>query len=706
MLITASWSGLERDFVDLGNLYSIDKEDFLIAALFQILKALGNPFKSIIKLGLLERYISDIDKNPFISNQIKEDVQKGKLAPENIDAYIVMFNHVFEYYNGVLDDMTAANLIKTCFYLKINPMLSETAPGTVTDGIPDRLAIMKKLTESWRWDSDTIKRIDHFDSWEIDASTRLLNNMKKFLLKGYKRILGSIDSSVAASRIHHDTLKSISRKIFSHFSPEPMKIDNSLSLKVFHPEKLLFIEFIKDHDGREFWILGKKTILESKTSSTIIYKAGALLNLIVWTSLHGLYKKNFTRLNLSAGYLAVDTSFVQNLLDELNTNFAIKNIELSNAYFLQDAFPVSAYIIINMHSRDARRINNMFFLYHNSWGETRFEEYGRETDLPHLLTILINSALRTGRDFERTLRIISSSPFNLSQDYKKLKVMLKNIFDFFVNEEGYRKRRYITMIGNNYYLFSNKKNRSNVVAGYKVCETELKLLYSIAYNRGVEMLVKADESIPELNLIDTITKNFRDDSIQIYFQTVNKYMFYYISDERGSIIYIRKAAAVHNDYMARLYNFAEKAVEQVLQYNSTSSLAQSKKKVRVYSLNRDAQYKCTIDEINPELEKSIFSRRGSIVPFQLSLHILEDGEVGYRFTLPDGGFSEIYNRTEIVSLANEIKVLMESVPGYSFFVSDAFVEHAEIPLYRNNTSFAFSEKNRFELMIEKGLQKL
>ncbi len=692
-------------FVDLGNLYMISKDDFLIAALFQILKALGNPFKSIIKLGLLERYISDIDKNPYISNQIKKNVQQGKLGPEDIDAYIVMFNQVFQYYNDVIDDMTATNLIKTCFYLKINPMLSEEGvPGSGEEST-NRYEIMRSLTRKWGWDSATIKRIDNFDNWEIDEANRLLNNMKKYLLKGYKRIISGINTQVAASRIHQETLKGISRKIFSHFSPEARKIDNSLSLKVFKPAKLLFIEFIKDHNGREYWILGKKNIDEKSSSRTIIYKAPGLLNIIAWASLHGLYKKDFTRLNLSAGYFSVDTAFLQDLLEELNTHFSIKKVSLSNANFMQDAFPVVAYVIINMFHKDVKKVDNIFFLYHNSWGETRFEEFHSITDLPHILTTLINSSLRTGQDFQRTMRIISAAPFNRSREYKRLLKTFQEIFEFFVNKEGYKKRRFITMLGNNYYVFTNRKDGGGAVVGYKACETELKLLYSIAYNRGLKSEIRVDDDVPELNHLRIIAENFSEDSVQIYYEARHKYMYYYISDERGSILFARKLVSQHDDYLARLYVFAENAINHVLEYNPATPLAEAEKSIHLYRIERDTQNTTSIEEINPELEKAVFATRQTIVPSRLSLHILDNGEVGYRFSLPDGGYSEIYQRRSVPALAKEIGVLMESVPGYTYFISDVYVEHAEIPLYQQYTSFAFSEKNRFELMVEMGLNR-
>ena len=66
----------DYEFVDLGNLYEISKEDFLGAALFQIIKSLGNPFKSIIKIGVLEKYLFG-EGYSLLSQKIKMNILRG-----------------------------------------------------------------------------------------------------------------------------------------------------------------------------------------------------------------------------------------------------------------------------------------------------------------------------------------------------------------------------------------------------------------------------------------------------------------------------------------------------------------------------------------------------------------------------------------------------------------------------------------------------
>lgn len=704
-LETAKEKGLDRDYVDLGNLYSAHKNDFLIAALFQILKSLGNPFKSLIKLGLLERYINDIDRNPYISNMIKKDVQSGNIKPENTDAYIVMFNHVFDYYKTIRGDKTAASIMKTCFYLKIDPMVSRFFNISRTDRLPERTRIMNQLVRDWGWSESTVKRIDNFENWDVEETSKLMVSIKKYILHGYKNILGNLESSETINNLHADTLKGISRKIYSHFSPENNKVDNTLSVKAFQPEKLLSIEFVKDRQGKEFWILGKTNITDSGSYKSIMYKTPDLFSMIVWVSMHGLYQKDYTRLNIESGYFPVNHSFIQELLTQLKNQFSIKAINLHNRYFLKEPFPVMSNIIINFYTRKTPGIDNIFFLFHNSWGETRFLQYKNETDLAIIITDMVNGGLETGNPYDQFHRVISSEPFSSSREFRRLRSLIRDVYTFFVEETPFRKKRYITMLGGYYYVFSNKKAGNRTVVGYKSCENELRLLYSIAYNRGIKTVIQVDESVPELDYLRTIVENHVENTIQIYFQLGSKYCYYFISDERGSLIFYRKYASLHSAYLGRLYCFAENVVNTVVENNPASVLAHSGNRIRLYELKRDDHHNVNMEEINPEMERSVFLTRKNLVPFTLSLHLLENGDFGYRFTLPDGGYTDIFTRSDVVEVTREIRVLMESVEGYMYYVSGINLMYTEIPMYSQFTSISFSEKNRFELMIEKGLQK-
>ena len=165
----------------------------------------------------------------------------------------------------------------------------------------------------------------------------------------------------------------------------------------------------------------------------------------------------------------------------------------------------------------------------------------------------------------------------------------------------------------------------------------------------------------------------------------------------------RKKSEYHNEYFASLINFSESTIKQVTQSNPGSNLAKNGGLIKTYAVDIDSTGKSTITEFDYTKNVILSQYREKIFPVCLYLHLLENGDVGYRFTLPDGGSSEIFSRNEIESVSREISTLMESFIEYKFFPTSVNLENSEIKMYSQYTSFAFSEKNRFELLIEKNL---
>ncbi|MCL1834482.1 MAG: class I adenylate cyclase, partial [Leptospirales bacterium] len=440
----------EKEFIDLGNIAGVQKGDFLIAALFQIIKSLGNPFKSIIKLGLLERYINGNEKNPFISNIIKKNINDGKNEKLDVDAYCLMFDQVYGYYKTYIDDLTSINIIRTCFYLKINPRLSIVEKNEKNSGDDIVKKIMRQYAKDWGWDNDIVKRIDSFKNWDIESTEKIMNNTKKVILKGYKNILSALGSEVDAESIDKDSLLAINRKIYSHFSPEDKKIDNTLNFKKYPPEKLLSLDYVVDSKSIGQWFLNKRTIINEKAAKVLIKKSPHLLSLIVWISLNNLYTRDFTRLDIEHGIYNLDPNYIRDLIADLSSNFSIKSLHLHNSFFLRAAFPMLSYIIINPFQKYAKRPDEIFFLYHNSWGETRFESYNTYNAVPELICRAINGALLSGVENVNTLYVTSSDPFVATKEFSILKSTIKKLFSFFTEKKTKVKQRFLTMIGDKY----------------------------------------------------------------------------------------------------------------------------------------------------------------------------------------------------------------------------------------------------------------
>lgn len=704
LLSAISETSLEREFVDLGNIAGLNKGDFLIAALFQIIKSLGNPFKSIIKLGLLEQYIHDDKKNPFISNIIKRNIHEGKTDRSSTDAYCIMFDQVYNYYHKYVDDMTALNIIKTCFYLKVNPHLSAYDSKSTGEAYYE---IMTQYTRQWGWDSDTIKHVDNFENWDIESTNKMMNNTKKVILKGYKNILAALGSEINAGSIDRESLLAINRKIYSHFNPEDKKIDNTLNFKKYPPEKLLSLDYVRDVKGAETWYLNKRIIINGKARKILIRKSPHLISLLAWISLNGLYQKDYSRIDIEQGFYHMDTNYIRDLISELSAEFSIKSLHLQNSFFLRDPFPVMSYLIINPFLKYSKKPDEIYFLYHNSWGETRFEVYRNDNDLPFIASQIINGSLISGMSDINALHITASEPYSNSKDFLTLKSTLKNLLMFFTENKTQVKQRYLTMIANRFTIFSNTVRQSgNSSVSYLQYSSEHQMLYTISYNRGIINRNRIDDRIPELDYLSKISAYDTGDSVKIFVLEGRKYSRFFVLNERGSVMMFRKKSEFHNEYLASLVSFAESAVQQIIDANPESILAETGGKVKLYHVETDSTGKSAITEFDNTKNGILIQYREKMFPVCLSLHLLDSGDVGYRFTLPDGGNSEIFSREDIESVSLEISTLMESVAGYRFFPTAVNLEYSEIKMYSLYTSFAFSEKNRFELLIEKNLDMI
>ena len=703
-------SDLKNDFIDLGNLHLVNKDEFLGAGIFQILKSLGNPFKSILKIGILEKYLLEESKNNILlCNILKEKIHKGIFDVNFIDPYILMFNMVVEYYSAKADDPMVIELLRRCFYIKIDPNLSAVSPDAATEYLPEKITIMQEYTKKWNWLAIKLKQMDDFRDWEISVLNKFWNNISKLILKTYKNILSSIGSSKISQKFSNEEMRYISRKITSSFATGGNKISPAVSFNDNPVEKFLFIESISQDDGSISWLLSKGFLSGSGSSKrSIVHKEPNLLAILAWIGINRLYQNNLTRVDIKSRYHLLEQGYVRELLNDLALHFSRKKVNIKNKYFFTDPFPILNFVIINLFSKYPKGIEDIYYLTHNSWGENIYEKYTSELDFSVILTKLLNGAIEHKQDFKDCVALTSPYPYKASKEFKLILYLFNDTYNFFMNDEpgseGKITKKYITTLGGNYVLFSYVRVKRENKITCSIFNNELKMLYSLSGLQGIKNIIKVNQMNPELNHLKIISDNFKDDAIQIYFQKARKYCYFFVSDERGSLIFFRKNADVFQDYLTRLYVFSKNVITQVMKNNPSSAFNRKESKgIEIYRLERNDLNQCKIAEINPALDENIFRQEKKIVPLKLSLLLLDSGEIGYRFNLPDGGISDNLSKTEISGIAKEIKILMETSKDYNYYISDINYSNLDLKLYKDYSTFSFVEKNRFELLIEKGL---
>jgi adenylate cyclase class 1 len=254
---------MKRDnYIDLGNLFEISKEDFLGAALFQIIKSLGNPFKSILKIGVLEKYLFGKTDSPLLSQKVKMHVLLSRLTNSILDSYLLMFDEVYDYYSQVINDPALLQILKQNLYLKIDPQLSRYLGIKDKKNIPYKVAVMFKYVHDWNWNLKVIEDMDNFDNWDFQRVMHFWDTVKRFMLMSYQKISAQFNTLNLKKQMSESDFILLSRKIKSYFSVEENKFEKLITFKDTPAEPILYIEPINEGIHEVKWRLFKRNAVK------------------------------------------------------------------------------------------------------------------------------------------------------------------------------------------------------------------------------------------------------------------------------------------------------------------------------------------------------------------------------------------------------------------------------------------------------------
>ena len=317
----------EDQFIDLGNLFSITKEDFLGAALFQLIKALGNPFKSILKIGILEKYLFGSEGAYLLSQKIKLSIHRGDFDNKILDSYILMFEEVYAYYDQILEDRELLKILRQNLYLKINPQLTKYAGMKNSRNLPYKVTAMSKYILDWKWNAAEVKELDNFDNWDYRKIMQFWNQVKKFMLLCYQKIAKELPSLNLAQHISESDFKLLSRKIKTNFSSDEEEIDNYVTFKDTPYESILYVEPINSGIKDVEWRLYKKdTSSKDAFQSTTLKTDTNIVKLLSWTAPEPDFRSTFSRLQIQSGYTRMNQNLILELCTEISNLFNKKDI--------------------------------------------------------------------------------------------------------------------------------------------------------------------------------------------------------------------------------------------------------------------------------------------------------------------------------------------------------------------------------------------
>jgi len=355
----------ESRILDMGYVRRIPPDEFFGASLWQIVKGLKSPFKSVLKFGLLERYMAGAGKgHNLLCERIKENLFMGRTAPWEIDPYALLFREVSDFYRSTGDEK-AVKLVRTAFLLKSR--------------IDEK---QDPESQDHEWDEDLARPFfvyaspdkgDILSKWGFNRLVRMGSLLNDYMIGTYKKISRGASKDPAAAKISPEDMTKLGRRIFSTLGRKQDKVER---LPLLIGGRKLFSEYHLSFDKQgtkpAVWrLLGKPQRVDGKSGPMAEVRSGHdPVPIMAWMIANELYAPHLP-VHLAKAAGPVSLADVTDLLRSLFEFFPPdKAFDTPMEEMLNPEAAVRLFFVVNfLTMRELPDITEAHIIYTTNWGE-------------------------------------------------------------------------------------------------------------------------------------------------------------------------------------------------------------------------------------------------------------------------------------------------------------------------------------------------
>ncbi|MCG8565969.1 MAG: class I adenylate cyclase, partial [Desulfobacterales bacterium] len=358
-------------YVDLGDIHAIPVNEYFGASIWQMFKWLKSPFKSVIKMGLLEKYIHDYGKEALLCNQYKNKwMNSGSYMKQaEKDSYILLLNNLLDYYRSVRDEK-ASSLLLSCFFLKLG-IAKESFAEQTTFGL--RKVLLEECFNKWDWDMEQVLELGQFKEWQYEKIQTLSLSIERHMLAKYNAVKTSFERNSKDLTISEEDRNALERKVNTMFLERPFKIRRILL--VARSEHLFNRLYLKHETrkatGKKFWVLFHRQNIRTGDGEEALIQALTIEEIGAWLINNGLYTSRSV-LNMMPNSTLVTHDDIVKLYKAMLEFFSpiINQVVPFSALRKSPPRVTSLFINVNFyHARQGSRISDYCAVFVNSWGE-------------------------------------------------------------------------------------------------------------------------------------------------------------------------------------------------------------------------------------------------------------------------------------------------------------------------------------------------
>jgi len=691
-----------KGHIDFGGLRTVNANEFYGATLWLLYKGINSPYKSILKILLMQAYANEFPNINMLGMNFKKSVYAGEDDIDVLDPYIMILEKV-ESFLDKEENKARLLLARRSFYIKVNEFMSQKKPHNSKNW---RRNLLEKIIKTWGWNISDIVLIDERNKWKLEQVV----NERKLLVNEFKNSYQFL-SDFSSEHVENKTLicqadlNILGRKIYAAFERKPGKIEllyRGISNQLFESHISLHKLYSDKNIG--FWVAFHGSVAKKDIATASPLKRSVnLVELLCWC-----YFNKIVNQKTVIGLYEHDSDFSKKEIELL-----IKNLDKTFSSFLERDGSYYNY------SQPAKIIANVTYLnagvdpmllgrkdrVHIASEKSDSFKYGEKGNN---LTVTIDQVCLTSwheilvfsyrgilglMEFIKehvfwsppskgrrppSINACSFSSYRGSSISKRVEKLFDEVYDCFYSNKDNSDIDFILGLETDYYLLM--MDGDNLL--YSKIGSYDKLLNKLAmpcekYRRRI-----FDSETLNRHILPLIYEKNKPEKVQCFYEINDALVDVYIADERGSLFYQKSIffdAPTLTEQYTRFFESVHSRMSFITEQNSQDTTVKVDG-VEFYMLQRDPDgHKILVEQ---PVNKSV--RPSKFIALQIMVDLVDEKPI---FTLyyEDEEFSGLqYGSALYLEVVKRVLDSRKSGENYDIYVTDVALSLSVINMSVNS----------------------
>ena len=519
------------DWVDFGEVDEIPASEYFSAALWQQYKAIESPYKSSVKLLILEIYARYFPQSGLLSSQYKALVYQGLDNTEQLDPYLMLLKCAEDF---VKDQPQRLEFLRRAFYLKSGIKISlDSSHNKSKSRNKWRYQQMLLLVKRWGWSQARLDYLNDRPGWKIGSVLKERKDLIRELTHSYHFLSNFARVQGVNNKSSQKQLVALGRKLYAVFERKSGKIDcvnTGIAKNVTESSVTLFQRKNQLDKNIQQWHLLTGSVAPHLLSiHPPVFSADTLFEVLAWCvcnrvvnrrSHYQIYTENkFFDLKLIQKIVKNLFSFGSNLTTELTDERFQQDakteklgvfLNTQNDLFLaekeQGIYNVGSQIDFFCWGEERKNLLQQFDIFYlNSWGEYSCKRFqGRfawvQLLVEHHAILSSEVGLQIFCGDIPQAKTVKARLIALFQQWNKLlKYSLKKQNNSGVKKTLFKEYRYLMSLESGYLVIEFNQGQVN----YRFIKQKKRFLYDLSQACELDVEYLLDEN---LNLSEPLKK--------------------------------------------------------------------------------------------------------------------------------------------------------------------------------------------------------